>query len=671
MDIDDIPEAVLCNVCASIFNENSYERWSRFWQIWQQIHDQSWRHLERHLPLPGQHHRSWQSFADALREYCYICSRLFEFYNLEVCHYKDRFPLRYFLCLQSNDKTSLRGYRCYRLRITAVNFETQEFKIISNSPRSASQGSKIQPKYHIWTGREDIAVAARMWVDECLKNHAACAKPSSRGWKPSRLLDISEDKIKLILRRQAEAQEPYVTLSHCWGKDEFLVLTPHLLPRFVDGVHISDFALTFQETILTVRRLGVRYLWIDCYCILQGDSNDAISDWKYESLRMGKVYANSLLNIGALESDGPSHGLFRYSLSFGFGSSKIHWSPTRRDATILFRITQIRDREAPLSISKTLHSNLLDRGWVVQECAMAPRMLSFANDEVIWQCSQSVASEGFDIIEAGRMGPLEGWKNDMFFGHPFWLFKSPRNDSRGLSLRNINIQWMMTLKTYCRSRLSYPQKDLFTALDGIGAELAKISGSRFGYGMLASTLLEALIYGTEDLQNVHYGSQLATTSFPRAAAKRDKTRPTWHWSSLYPEVYFRGFSPTSWPQSSPMAYVFMSDDCKPLPNASSKDFWPSLLLIGRLVTEPPGNECEIHLDTIEDYQAHEARLYLLLEGTSHRPRFKIDQYYWGLVLEKSRPGAYRRVGVWNIWNEEDLRTTPEILKVRPQLIVLE
>lgn len=37
MDIDSIPEVVLWDICASIFTENSYEKWSKFWHLWRQI----------------------------------------------------------------------------------------------------------------------------------------------------------------------------------------------------------------------------------------------------------------------------------------------------------------------------------------------------------------------------------------------------------------------------------------------------------------------------------------------------------------------------------------------------------------------------------------------------------------------------------------------------------
>lgn len=47
--------------------------------------------------------------------------------------------------------------------------------------------------------------------------------------------------------------------------------------------------------MLTVRKLGVRYLWIDALCITQDDQKD----WQRESGRMASIYDSSYLTICA------------------------------------------------------------------------------------------------------------------------------------------------------------------------------------------------------------------------------------------------------------------------------------------------------------------------------------------------------------------------------------
>lgn len=66
---------------------------------------------------------------------------------------------------------------------------------------------------------------------------------------------------------------------------------------------ISNLPRTFRDMIIAARNLGVKYVWIDCLCIVQ----DEISDWHYESSTMDKVYRNAFLNIAATASHN-SHG---------------------------------------------------------------------------------------------------------------------------------------------------------------------------------------------------------------------------------------------------------------------------------------------------------------------------------------------------------------------------
>ncbi|KAI0431637.1 heterokaryon incompatibility protein-domain-containing protein [Xylaria sp. FL1042] len=370
-------------------------------------------------------------------------------------------------------------------------------------------------------------------MDECLKHHADCSKTFLKGWKPSRLLDISKDEIKLVQGERAEAREHYATLSHCWGEDKFSVLTADL------------------EAMITVRRLGIRYLWIDCYCILQGDNDEAREDWKYESLRMGRVYANALLNIGALESKGPSEGLFRCSSTAPAQSAIIHWPPTREDGTIWFRITQRVDTETEL-LRRMQESRLMGRGWVFQECVTAPRMLSFAHD---------------------------------------YLLKN-RRVRHELDIYAIKFDWITVLGAYCKSILTYPEKDLLAALDGVGMELAKLSSSRYEHKTLASTLPCVLLYEPVRLRydgsSYTPGDETALEAPPRVTRvmkglliQRDETRPTWHWSSRHPKVKFNPVDDSILFKASPLVYAFMSDnDYEPHPDQSSIDYWPNLLLIG-------------------------------------------------------------------------------------------
>jgi len=79
---------------------------------------------------------------------------------------------------------------------------------------------------------------------------------------------------------------------------------------------------TSHQTMMNVRLLGIDYLWIECYCSIQGDDKD----WKHEASKMYMVYANAHLNIGAAHVTGPMQRLFHDREPLTVGS--LRWPPT-------------------------------------------------------------------------------------------------------------------------------------------------------------------------------------------------------------------------------------------------------------------------------------------------------------------------------------------------------
>lgn len=76
---------------------------------------------------------------------------------------------------------------------------------------------------------------------------------------------------------------------------------------FHRGVAISALYKTFREAINLTRRLGVRYLWIDSLCILQGDA----ADWEREAPTMCQVYMSAYLTLASVASWAAAEGIYR------------------------------------------------------------------------------------------------------------------------------------------------------------------------------------------------------------------------------------------------------------------------------------------------------------------------------------------------------------------------
>nr|XP_036580365.1 eukaryotic translation initiation factor eif1a-like protein [Colletotrichum truncatum]KAF6788277.1 eukaryotic translation initiation factor eif1a-like protein [Colletotrichum truncatum] len=134
-------------------------------------------------------------------------------------------------------------------------------------------------------------------------------------WLPTRLVDVGlsgDAEWKLCITSEDLASQPpaprYMTLSYRWGVGQQLLLLGSTLNTFRRGGSlISELPKTFQDLVAVARRFGVRYLWIDCLCIIQ----DSTDDWEAEAPMMRQVYANSACNVAASASNDPDGGLFR------------------------------------------------------------------------------------------------------------------------------------------------------------------------------------------------------------------------------------------------------------------------------------------------------------------------------------------------------------------------
>jgi hypothetical protein len=158
------------------------------------------------------------------------------------------------------------------------------------------------------------------------------------------------------------------------------------LAERVAGIRWEDLPRTFQDAIHITHELGFTYLWIDALCILQGD----LRDWQRESGRMYAVYSNCALMISADHAADGQGGCFNppapepwivksseYGALVAVRRAKHHAGAYRAHRSEGYK------RLAPLAT----------RAWAFQELTLAPRVLHFAADELIWNCGGGITCQ--------------------------------------------------------------------------------------------------------------------------------------------------------------------------------------------------------------------------------------------------------------------------------------
>jgi hypothetical protein len=269
----------------------------------------------------------------------------------------------------------------------------------------------------------------RRWVEDCKREHVdRCASRLSDLPPGFRLIDCVERTT--VLAETLHQRPVYVTLSYVWGtgfsQEAHSEIDAHDLP--------ANLPQTIEDALEVTKRLGFRYLWVDRYCI----RNENLQEKQTQIKRMGAIYGSSEVTLIDLDGENPDHGLLN---AFGF-KPRSHQLLTIGDFQIFLRTS------AAVITASIPSRKWSQRGWTFQEALLSHRRLVFADDLMMFQCSESVAIEP-ELFTLSRNSQLEDY--------PLFPW-----DRVGTSPRDI---WER-IEEYSRKSLSF-RHDAHNAIEGI------------------------------------------------------------------------------------------------------------------------------------------------------------------------------------------------------------
>ena len=349
------------------------------------------------------------------------------------------------------------------------------------------------------------------WLRDCCDNHAACdiSEPHN-SWVPSRLIDLQDllDTGEIRLRQRNEVlagtQYAYATLSHCWGDrapDSSDCLHKGTESQLYRGRDIKTFCILFQEAMSFTKSLGLRYLWIDCLCIVQGRGNE----WYSEAAQMLNVYGNSTVNLAASASTNGQCPLMPYRST---NSPMVLEMLSSQGTRISFRYESGWMESVSLEC-QPLHS----RGWVLQELYLSQRVIFFTETQICWCCREFQANER---SPDGRSPDLL-WYESLDNHHV--PFQKPGTRQTQYQMEE---RWQDLVIAYSQTALSY-ETDRLVAFSGIAkrfsAECAALSiQAKYAAGIWYHDL------------NDHF------CWYAKSPASRanEYIAPSWSWASMGP-----------------------------------------------------------------------------------------------------------------------------------------
>jgi len=366
-------------------------------------------------------------------------------------------------------------------------------------------------------------------LSTCLEHHELCkgAGPGAANFIPTRLIDtepggiIPETTVRLVERIDGKDTQ-YAALSHCWGRAQLLRLTSDTQDMLLNGIQTSSLPTTFQHAVTVVRRLGIRYLWIDSLCIIQ----DSVRDWEVESSLMTDVYGHATVNIAA-SSSSDSRGGMVFNRDPSIVQPFAAYSPGGDNLVPGWYVWADDNRWRRIG-----DQPLNQRGWVLQERLLSTRTIHFTKSEIFWQCLEDLSSESVpNQVEDGRFSMPVTQIGD----YTDLKLAVAEAQVHGLTVgrrEKIFSYWWKLLAQYSVCRLTM-DSDKLVAISGIVNYLEKLTGDECLAGLwrseMPSCLLWSIDWGSQDDAPIRKSSiKDMETLRPRPENWR---APSWSWAS--------------------------------------------------------------------------------------------------------------------------------------------
>lgn len=393
-------------------------------------------------------------------------------------------------------------------------FEDMKNAIIHSNPLGATTLSRV-----------------RKWIELCQdyhnnsknkkssdydKRHSSC-----RGTEipklPTRVLDVgtSEASHAVYLIETQGRHGEYIALSHCWGNSKSFLTTHETYEDMQDGFLPEHAPATFRDAINVTRVLGIRYLWIDSLCIIQGD----LKDWERESSRMGGVYRDAFLTIAASSASSDEEGFLKPRPPAR--SALKLFSPTESSTVKLYITDRIKENDKePLS----------ERGWTLQEAYLSRRRLKFFESRIVFACQGAVKKEDV-CCDAHDVFYPAGSPDSLQTLSPFWDENAYPQDKGWYKFPPYK-GWYRMIREYSQRRLSF-HSDRLPALSG----LATLTARHVNGTYVAGIWWEDAAFGLCWSKNTREGKPLTKPDSYIA--------PSWSWASVMGAVEFPRVSDSS------------------------------------------------------------------------------------------------------------------------------
>ncbi|KAL3421540.1 heterokaryon incompatibility protein [Phlyctema vagabunda] len=369
------------------------------------------------------------------------------------------------------------------------------------------------PPVHRDPSSPPVIARIQRWLSNCDKDHPSC-RVNEIPLLPTRVLDVGSSngsQVVKLVESSEEQRGAYIALSHCWGKSTPFVTTRDNFEQMQNGFLPDTVPATFRDAIIFSRKLGIRYLWIDSLCIIQGDRED----WEREASRMARVYRDANLTLSASYAEGDSEGFLKQRPS---QHSTVKISSSSGQVAEVYLSERFVNRSVTADPEFELIPPLDTRGWCLQECYLTNRQIKFLNTKILWSCRDVDQDEGRPD-DRGALTIRGTEKNVIYL---FRNTEKPRH--RCLTRLTVYESWYRMIRGFSLRNLTFAS-DVLPALSGLASEVAAHDNGRYCAGVWWEDIAFGICWKK-------------TESLKPAAGPNEYITPSWSWASVVGPVEF-------------------------------------------------------------------------------------------------------------------------------------
>ncbi|TGO51831.1 hypothetical protein BOTNAR_0343g00120 [Botryotinia narcissicola] len=370
---------------------------------------------------------------------------------------------------------------------------------------------------------------ARDWIRTCSEDHDECPDMDKKRL-PTRVINVGSKKRKPFLISTNHRRGKFIALSHCWGGSvgEKAKLTVENFKRFKRRIPMADLPANFLHAILITRSLGLKYLWIDCLCIIQNSRED----WDIESKQMGRVYHDAVVTLAAAAASKATDGMLHTFRSYDLTGGPAIKLKLSRESTSGDTIDIVHRDSTREDLRHLLYEGpLANRGWTLQEEVLCPRTLYYGHQQLHWQCLHQYSSgDGIHDYDKHRQRALRYERiKDRIFKQTHSPDQDP-HDPKDVNQILLEYHGEM-VADYCTRSLTYAA-DKFPAFSGI----ASLVHGELQHGGYLNTVYLAGIWSSHMREGFlwYYGKKATSSPPPNPHINPPPgyIAPSWSWASV-------------------------------------------------------------------------------------------------------------------------------------------